>query len=85
MAFFHLTFGLLSLSYLFYFSRPQSTAAANFFNDCLGCLNAGNEFCMIIPNNQPGKCCVGMATATDYCDPAYIWCTFSHPAEGKRF
>ena len=40
---------------------------------------------MIIPATNPGKCCAGMISSTDYCDPIYKWCTYSYPATAKYF
>ncbi|CDW75450.1 UNKNOWN [Stylonychia lemnae] len=40
---------------------------------------------MIMPNTLPGKCCMTMSSATDYCDAVYTWCTYSYSGNSKYF
>ena len=49
------------------------------------CLSNGHNFCMIMPNALPGKCCQSMVSATDYCDSVYTWCTYSYTGNSKYF
>ena len=67
---------LLNLVYL----SPENT---NFFNSCVGCINNGDEFCSIVPEMEPGKCCTGMVSAVDYCDNIYAWCSYNALGNSK--
>jgi len=55
----------------------QSTENVGNFNNCIGCIKAGHDYCMLAPGLKPGYCCQAMASATDYCDAdnLYTYCT----------
>ena len=57
----------------------------NYYNACLKCILNGDNFSMIVPGAKPGKCCTGMISSTDYCDPAYTWTTYSYTGNAKYF
>jgi len=69
----------------FFNLSTSSTEDLNYYNACLSCLAAGAayDFCVIVPEMEPGKCCNTMVSAVDYCDPIYTWCTYSYTGNAK--
>ena len=78
-----ITFLLFSILLLFPSSLLASTTLTNFQNQCVKCILAGNNYCMIVPATNPGKCCQSMSSSTNYCDSIYKWCTYGFVTNTK--